>query len=226
MRNYVNIDALERAKRNRFSLKRSMVILGLSAGIGAAAFSTVNKVNDNGPRQAQEYTMNEDVSKVFKSYEIKSGDTLDSIVNKVMEEYPETANHYTTQELINEVVKSNHLAYSGDKITAGNYIIIPYYISTKVIEEREDFYNKNKEAAEALEEYEEYRVKFGDSYWKIAYMYTSDDNEIVKLVRRIQELNDYESLKANSTITIPNIEKYKLLHEEYEEDTKASKINL
>jgi len=45
-------------------------------------------------------------------------------------------------------------------------------------------------------------------------MYTADDKEIVRLVGKIQELNDYITLNPGLVITIPNVRKYLMLHEE------------
>ncbi len=60
-------------------------------------------------------------SKYFKSIMIEKGDTLWSIANENID-----AEHYNnTSEYIKEVKSINSLAT--DKITAGNYIIVPYY---------------------------------------------------------------------------------------------------
>ncbi len=57
--------------------------------------------------------------KKFASVEIMRGDTLWSIA-----EDNKTGN-YTTKELVEEIKSANGL--SGDKIIAGNYLIVPYY---------------------------------------------------------------------------------------------------
>jgi len=60
--------------------------------------------------------------KYFESIQVEEGDTLTSIA----QEYADF--HYTVQEYISEVVSINHLE-SQDMITAGQYIVVPYYSS-------------------------------------------------------------------------------------------------
>lgn len=57
--------------------------------------------------------------KKFASVEVMQGDTLWSIA-----EENKTGN-YTIKELVEEIKSANGL--SGDKIIAGNYLIVPYY---------------------------------------------------------------------------------------------------
>ena len=57
--------------------------------------------------------------KKFTSVEVMHGDTLWSIA-----EDNKTGN-YTTQALVEEIKHANGL--KGDKIIAGNYLIVPYY---------------------------------------------------------------------------------------------------
>lgn len=62
--------------------------------------------------------------KYYKSIEIKKGDTLWSIASEYMD-----LQHYNgISDYINEVKEMN--ALTSYQITAGNYIIIPYYSST------------------------------------------------------------------------------------------------
>lgn len=218
MRNFVNIDSVERLRRAKFSLKKTIVIAGLVTGIGGAAIALGNKgseVDNNGTSIEQE-----SLAKVYKSYEIKSGETLTSIVNQLLQDYPDTAKFYTVESLKKEVISINNLG-SGDKITSGNYLIIPYYMPTVILDEkdaaRETFEEEKKAQAAGLEEYQDYVVQSGDSYWKIACLYTNDDNEIVRIVQKLQSLNGNGSLQMGETITIPNIEKYQIEHQEFDE---------
>lgn len=219
-RDYVNIDSLEKTKKNGFSLKKTLWITGLSLGIGGAilATSTLDESSNSKANTGLEQSAS---SKVFKSYEIKSGDTLTSIIKQIMTEYPETAKYYTEEGLLKEVVKTNNLSGNGNYITAGNYIVIPYYIATVIMDEQMEFYDEQEEKAEKLNDFEQYVLQSGDSYWSIASKYTDDDNELIILIGKIQKLNDNRSLIVGDTITIPNIEKYKLTHAEYEETIRA-----
>lgn len=218
MKNYVNIDSVERIKRNKFSLKRKAVIALLTAGVTVAAVSSINKSESNNLEPSVGIEQ-QSSSKVFKSYEIKPGDTLTSIVEKIMQEYPNTANYYTEAQLIKEVASINNMGTNVNDIQSGNYLIVPYYIPTIVLEDSQEFYNNNDLEASVLEDYEDYVVNPGDSYWKIACMYTNDDSEIVDIVKKIQDLNGNQTLMMGTTIKIPNLEKYKLQHAEYVDST-------
>lgn len=219
MKNYVNIDSVERLKRTKYSLKKNAVIvLLLTAGIGAAAISSINKSGSKNlePSVGVEQQSS---SKVFKSYEIKPGDTLTSIVEKIMQEYPDTVNYYTEAQLIKEVASINNMGTNVNDIQSGNYLIVPYYMPTVVLEDEQEFYDINNLEASVLDDYEDYVVNPGDSYWKIACMYTNDDSEIVNIVKNIQDLNGTQNLMMGSTIKIPNLEKYKMQHAEYTDST-------
>lgn len=217
MKKYANIDSIERVTRRKFSLKKNAVIILLTAGVGAAAISSINKSqSDNKPSVGVEQQSS---SKVFKSYEIKAGDTLTSIVEKIMKEYPNTADYYTEAQLIKEVASINNMGTNLNNIQTGNYLIVPYYMPTVIIEDKQDFYDSNDMEASTLDDYEDYVVNPGDSYWKIACMYTNDDSEIVDIVKKIQDLNGNQDLMMGSTIKIPNLEKYKMQHAEYVDST-------
>jgi len=63
-------------------------------------------------------------TKTFSSVEVKPGDTVWSIANEYM------SDEYTdVNELVNEIEKTNHI--SANSITAGSYIIVPYYTASK-----------------------------------------------------------------------------------------------
>ena len=216
MKNFVNIDSLEELKKIKFTLKKGMLIAGLTSGIAGAALSMTGYGKDEVPFEiAKESEQDIDSVQVYMSYMIKPGDTLTSIAEYAIKTYPETANFYTVENLIDEIARLNGMKYNKNNIISGNYLIVPYYLPKQILEEKEEFYTEQKEAAAELEDYEEYLVEYGDSYWKIACMYTDDNNEIVRLVRQIQDLNNDITLKKGDVITIPNIEKYKLLHKEY-----------
>ena len=59
--------------------------------------------------------------KYFESIQIESGDTLFDIAMEYAEFY-----QGSVQDYIAEVVAINHLAHADD-ITAGEYIVVPYY---------------------------------------------------------------------------------------------------
>lgn len=104
--------------RRRRELRRHFLAfvftLILSAGISVTFFSLRTRAQNS----------NEEIQyKYYKSIVIESGDTLWNLA----EEYG-TSDHYGShQEYINEVMRMNGL--SDDRITAGQYIIIPYYTS-------------------------------------------------------------------------------------------------
>ena len=64
------------------------------------------------------------VYKYYTSVEVASGDTLWTIADKYMGE-----GCFDKQEYINEVMNLNHM-YS-DNITAGEYLVVPYYTASK-----------------------------------------------------------------------------------------------
>ena len=67
---------------------------------------------------------NKPASKQYKSIQIVEGDTLWSIA---LEYNDEALSNDSTEEYIEDIKAINNLA-GGDKITAGNYIIVPVYI--------------------------------------------------------------------------------------------------
>lgn len=66
---------------------------------------------------------NKPASKQYKSIQIVEGDTLWSIA---LEYNDEALSNDSTEEYIEDIKAINNLA-GGDKITAGNYIIVPVY---------------------------------------------------------------------------------------------------
>lgn len=142
--------------------------------------------------------------KIFKSYELKEGMTLDKLINKVLEDYPKTRLYYSFDTLKAEVLKSNN-------VIEGNYISVPCYIGEINLEDKAMFDKEKEEKALLLDEYQDYKVT-DETYYNIACLYTNDNNEIIKLVSIIQELNDYKTLQYGDTIRIPNIEKYTILN--------------
>lgn len=216
-RNYINIDK-SREVAKKYTLKRTLLIAGLAIGIGASAVAIGNKKEANKEATAMEQSAS---TKVFKSYEVKSGDTLTSIVDEIMNEYPETAYFYDKDSLIKEVAKINNMGTNVHDIKSGEYIIVPYYMPTVILteenNERQEFNSANEEKAQELDQYQDYVVEQGDSYWKIAAKYTDDDNELVNIMTEIKFLNDDKNLIDGMVIKIPNIEKYQLMHATYEE---------
>lgn len=67
---------------------------------------------------------NKPASKQYKSIQIAEGDTLWSIA---LEYNDEALSNDSTEEYIEDIKAINNLS-RGDKITAGNYIIVPVYI--------------------------------------------------------------------------------------------------
>ena len=185
MKNFVNIDSL--------------------INIGKRKISVIKLF----PETKKEYKKYKS-SKMYKWYEAKEGDNLNKIVESVIKEFPETLNHYTKEELIEEIKRTNSIT---GQLEVGAYIIAPCYIRTYSFEEKQVMETKKEEAA-SLDDFEKYTVKENETYFNIARMYTADDKEIVRLVGKIQELNDYITLNPGLVITIPNVKKYLMLHEE------------
>lgn len=212
-RNYINIDKTKEVAK-RFTLKRTLLIMGLTIGIGGASVAIGNSMSDaTNNNTAIEQN---DYSKVFKSFQIQPGDTLTSIANRIMDEYPDTAYFYTKESLIKEVAKINGLGTNVDDIKSGEYIIVPYYMPNVVLTEETVDVGIDENVQES-DDYQDYVVEFGDSYWKIASKYTNDDNELIRIMNEIQLLNKEDILRAGAVIKIPSIEKYQLLHSTYEE---------
>ena len=71
----------------------------------------------------------DDISyKYFTSVEVESGDTLWTIA----EEYKDIQFYDSTKEYVDEVIRMNNL--SSSQITAGQFLIIPYY-STEFVQQ-------------------------------------------------------------------------------------------
>ena len=104
--------------RRRRELRRHFLIfiltLILSVGISVTFFSLRTKAQSSDEEIQYKY---------YKSIIIETGDTLWNLA----EEYGTSEHYGSHQEYINEVMQMNGL--SDDQITAGQYIIIPYYRS-------------------------------------------------------------------------------------------------
>lgn len=104
--------------RRRRELRRHFLIfiltLILSVGISVTFFSFRTKAQSNDEEIQYKY---------YKSIVVESGDTLWNLA----EEYGVLEHYGSHQEYIDEVMRMNGL--SDDQITAGQYIIIPYYSS-------------------------------------------------------------------------------------------------
>lgn len=70
--------------------------------------------------ESNELDGEEDACKYYTSIEIEVGDSLWSIASEYM-----TDDYKNVQDYIEEIKSLNKL--SGDKIHAGNYLVIPYY---------------------------------------------------------------------------------------------------
>lgn len=216
--NYVNIDAImsnKKKKGTKFSLKKAAIITILSAGIiGSAA-----KIKDN-KEKAEEHArkvaeIESTTEKMYSVYTVKQGDTLTSIANKYMDATPELKILYNPNEYIDMIAKTSGLS-SNNVLIVGQTLWIPNLVTKEIAKEKSDFYNEKQEAANKLPDYEDYYVKMGDSFWSIAKLYSDNEQEQAALANKIQNLNNnIQLLQVNSTIKIPNIEKYKLLHETY-----------
>lgn len=104
--------------RRRRQLRRHfhtfLLTLILSAVISVTFFSFRTKAQSHA----------EDIQyKYYKSISVEAGDTLWNLA----EEYGHSEYYKTYQEYIDEVIRMNGL--SDDRITAGQYLIIPYYDS-------------------------------------------------------------------------------------------------
>ncbi len=111
-----------RIRNNRIRRRRELrqrfftlvLTLILSAGISVTFFSFRTKAQSS----------DEDIQyKYYKSIVIEAGDTLWDLA----EEYGASEHYESRQEYIEEVIRMNGL--SDEQITAGQYIIIPYFSS-------------------------------------------------------------------------------------------------
>lgn len=116
---------LEKNNRKRMYGKIAVcggLILMLSTGVG------IRLHRDYVVRRA--VILNE--NKTFTSYEIQKGDTITSIVTKYYNELPEDKKQYISLEQYkNEIIATNNLTMP-DLITAGNHLIVPYYLEEEV----------------------------------------------------------------------------------------------
>lgn len=204
MKDFINIDSTDRITKLSYIIKRNERISFL---IDKEIKNYIKNENiDSGINEEFQLT------KVYKSYAVKDGDTLKSISKKILLEYPETSLKFNEEQLIEEVRRSNKI--KGNILEQGIYLTIPYFIP-KITAEAKEIREKNILIAMDLEDYIDYIVLDNDTYGTIANLYTNKEKEIVSIVSEIQKLNDYETLKPGMIIKIPNIEKYKLLNSDY-----------
>lgn len=204
MKDFINIDSTDRITKLNYAVKRNEIISKLIEK------EIKNFIEDTGIEKG----INEELqlTKVYKSYVVKDGDTVKLISEKVLVEYPETSLKYDLESLIEEVKRSNRI--KNNMLEEGTYLTIPYYIPKITLEDKERFHERESLAAN-LDDYEEYKVLENDTYGTIANLYTKNEKEIISMVSQIQKLNDYETLRVGMVIKIPNIEKYKLLNSDY-----------
>lgn len=201
MKDFINIDSTDRITKLNYILKRDEKISFLIEK-EIKEFIQSDNINNIRDNELQ-------LTRVYKSYIVKDGDTLKSISKKILSDYPETATVFNLEDLMNEVKKNNKI--KGNVLEEGNYLTIPYFIP-KITAEDKEIKEKNILLASTMEEYIDYEVLEKDTYGTIANLYTSNEKEIIGIVSEIQKLNDYETLKPGMVITIPNIERYKLLN--------------
>lgn len=71
-------------------------------------------------------------NKTFTSYEIQKGDTITSIAEKYYNQLPEDKKQYISlNQYKNEIIATNNLTMP-DSITAGNHLIVPYYLEEEI----------------------------------------------------------------------------------------------
>lgn len=103
--------------RRKKELRKKVILAFLTMGIVTVLFFTANsflsivKASDEAPAY-----------KCYKSVLVEAGDTLWSIASNNM-----GTEYESTDSYVKEVKNMNHL--SDDDITAGNYLIVPYYCS-------------------------------------------------------------------------------------------------
>ena len=205
MKDFINIDSTDRVTKQNYIIKRNEKI-SLLIEQEIRRLIENNENIDNGINEELQLT------KVYKSYVVKDGDTLKSISNKILLEYPETSLKFSLDELMNEVKRGNKI--KGNVLEEGSYLTIPYFIP-KITSEAKELKEKNILLASTLNDYTEYEVLENDTYGTIANLYTDKEKEVISIVSEIQKLNDYETLRPGMIIKIPNIEKYKLLNSDY-----------
>ena len=169
-------------------------------------------------------------AKVYKLYEISSTDTLKKVVTRFFEDYPATRNYYTESQLCNEIISTNGLRNSSGTLAGINFLTIPAYLP---IEKKEIDLEKIKEEIEKLAEYQGHFVTIEErAIYQIVLnqRYTTDSEEIVRLVEQIKSVNKINTPTPHTTILIPNVQRYKLEqelkgYEMTEENESKQKIN-
>ena len=127
-------------------------------------------------------------------------------MDRFLEDFPTTKKYYTKSQLINEIVRDNNLRempLSGD-LSDTYDLTIPSYLSTD---------KKNLERLNELPAYQEHHVALDErTFSKIVINegYTKDLKEMEELVHIMQEINGLQKPELFSTITIPNVERYRL----------------
>ena len=142
-------------------------------------------------------------AKIYKLYEIKKDDTLQTLVRRFLDEFPTTRKYYTESQLINEIVSTNGLRNSSNSLSTINFLTIPSYLSV------------SEEEKEELPDYEEHFVTVNEqNYYQIVLNegYTNDSDEIQRLADEMKELNGTEKPTIFSKIQIPCVRKYKIEH--------------
>lgn len=110
LRNYRRKCRRQREIRRKFILTGIAAVLVLSLALSCHAL--LSHAN----------TEIEDISyKYFTSIRIEPGDTLWSLADR----YADQEHYASRDQYITEVMNMNHL--SGEELSAGNYLIVPYY---------------------------------------------------------------------------------------------------
>lgn len=102
-----------------FHTKRNVMILSLLLIVAALSIISIILCTVWIPPKSSQYSSAP--NKYFKSVQIEKGDTLWSIAKENMD----TEHYKNISEYVKEIKKINALV--SDRVTAGNYIIIPYY---------------------------------------------------------------------------------------------------
>ena len=116
LRNY------KRKLRRQREIRRKIFLAILSVCIILTCALSYGALVSNASAEADDISY-----KYFTSIEVESGDTLWTIA----EEYKDEKFYDSTKEYVDEVVRMNNL--SSTQITAGQFIIVPYY-STEFVQ--------------------------------------------------------------------------------------------
>ena len=116
LRNY------KRKLRRQKELRRKLFLAILSVCIILTCVLSYSALISNASAECDDISY-----KYFTSIEVESGDTLWSIAK----EYKDEKFYDSTKDYVDEVVQMNHL--SSTQITAGQFLIIPYY-STEFVQ--------------------------------------------------------------------------------------------